>query len=273
LARQIVDRVAQTLPGRPVRVIADGGYAAKDFARDLPDGVHLIVRLPINAALYHPLEPTPTRRMGRPPRKGDRLGSPTTLARKRKGWSDHPNEAGTQVQSWSALWHSVLPGRPVRVVVVRRKAVAKKKRKNQRTLRSPVEAFFTTDLTLSVEAILTHYRDRWAVEIDIRDGQAYYGLAQDHCRKWRRIVGANTFRCLMAAARTLWFVERTQAIGQIDLRRYRPWYRQKVAPSQLDVLTLCREVLRAEGVSPMMRFHKPLDETLKGTGNTQIQAA
>ena len=211
--------------------------------------------------------------MGRPPTKGPRLGSPTTLARKRKGWSDHPSEVGAKVQSWEALWHRVLPGRPVRVVVVRRQVGAKTKRKNQRSLRSPVEAFFTTDLTLSVEDLLTHYRDRWSVEIDIRDGQAYYGLAQDHCRKWSRIVGANTFRLAMAAARTLWFMERAQDMGQLDLKRYRPWYRQKVAPSQLDVLTLCQEALQAEGVSPITRFHPTLDETQKGTDSTQLQAA
>lgn len=273
LARQIIDRVAQTLPGRPIRVIADGGYAAKDFARDLPESVDLIVRLPINAALYQPLAPANTRRLGRPRRKGERLGSPTTLARQRQGWTDHPSEAGTTVQSWVALWHSVLPGRHVRVVVVRRKAVTKTKRKSQRTLRAPVEAFFTTDLTLSVEDLLTHYRDRWAVEIDIRDGQAYYGLGQDHCRKWRRIVGANTFRCVMAAARTLWFMERAHGLGQLDLRRYRPWYRQKVAPSQLDVVTLCREALHTEGVLPIVRFDHPVDETHQGAENTQLQAA
>jgi hypothetical protein len=36
-----------------------------------------------------------------------------------------------------------------------------------------VEAFFTTDLMRSVDDILKHYRDRWAVDIDIRDGQAF----------------------------------------------------------------------------------------------------
>jgi hypothetical protein len=39
-----------------------------------------------------------------------------------------------------------------------------------------VEAFFTTALTLSLDTILETYGDRWAVEIDIRDGQAFYGL-------------------------------------------------------------------------------------------------
>jgi hypothetical protein len=273
LARQIVDVVAQTLPRRSIRVIADGGYATKDFARHLPTSVDLIVRLPIHAALYKPLERPATRRRGRPPLKGERLGSPTTLARTRTGWSAHPSEAGATMQAWEALWHSVLPGRPVQVVIVRRKAYTKTKRTNRRTLRAPVEAFFTTDLTLRVEAILASYRDRWAVEIDIRDGQAYYGLAQDHCRTWRRIVGANTFRLVMAAARTLWFMEQANGRAQLDLRRYRPWYRQKVAPSQLDVVTLCREALHAEGVFPIVRFHHPLEEMHQDIENTPPLAA
>jgi hypothetical protein len=74
----------------------------------------------------------------------------------------------------------------------------------------------------SVDDILKHYRDRWAVDIDIRDGQAFYGLGQDQCRKWRRIVGANTFRLVMAAARTLWFVAQAQRMKPLDLCRYRP---------------------------------------------------
>jgi DDE superfamily endonuclease len=273
LARQLIDVVVDALPGRAIRVIADGGYATKDVVRDLPESVHLIVRLPIHAALYEPLKPTPTPRLGRPPRKGERLGSPTTLARQRPGWHDHPHEAGAQMQSWMALWHSVLPGRPIRVVVVKRKAAAKTKRKRSRVLKAPVEAFFTTDLTLSVENILAHYSDRWAVEIDIRDGQAYYGLGQDHCRKRCRIIGANTFRFVMAAARTLWFIERTAHMETLDLRRYRPWYREKVTPSQLDVLILCREALHAEGVSPILRFDHPLDETCPLSENTQAHAA
>lgn len=177
------------------------------------------------------------------------------------------------MQSWDALWHSVLPGRLIRVVVVKRKTAAKTRRKGSRVLKAPLEAFFTTDLTLNLEAILTPYGDRWAVEIDIRDGQAYYGLGQDQCRKRRRIIGANTFRLLMAAARTLWVVERTALIGPLDLRRYRPWYRKKVAPSQLDVLILCREALQAEGVSPIIRFDHGLDENRQLSENTQTKAA
>ena len=150
LARAIIDLVAQTLPGRPIRALVDGGYATKDFLRELPESVQVIARMPIIAALYETLKPTSKPRVGRPLLKGQRLGSPKTLARKRKGWHDHPTEAETQVQSWVTLWHSVLPGRTVRVVVVRRKSTPEAKRKGHRKPRALVEAFVTTDLNLRV---------------------------------------------------------------------------------------------------------------------------
>lgn len=272
-AREIVDFVAMTLPERAIRVVADGGYAPKEFLRRLPEAVHVISRLLITAQLYEFPPPRIKPGPGRPASKGKPLGSAQTLARKRKGWSDHPSEAGTKVQSWIGLWHRVLPGRPIRVVIVRRKASTKRRKSTQRKPRPLVEAFFTTALTLSLEAILETYGDRWAVEIDIRDGQAFYGLGQDQCRQWRRIVGINTFRLLMAAARTLWFVEHTQRTGRLDLCRYRPWYRQKVAPSQLDSVWMCREALHAAGVFPIVRFHQGVDENHNDTENTMLRAA
>lgn len=47
LAREIVDFVAQTLPGRLIRAIVDGGYATKELARDLPASVEIVARMPI----------------------------------------------------------------------------------------------------------------------------------------------------------------------------------------------------------------------------------
>ena len=39
---------------------------------------------------------------------------------------------------------------------------------------------------------------------------AFDGLGQDQCRKRQRIIGANTFRLVMAAARTLWFIAQVE---------------------------------------------------------------
>ena len=68
------------------------------------------------------------------------------------------------------------------------------------------------------------------------------------------MVGANTLRLVLAAARTLWFVEQAYRTAALDLTRYRPWYRHKVAPSQLDIVWTWREALHAAGVFPIPRF-------------------
>jgi hypothetical protein len=259
LARASVEFVAAQLPGRPIRALADGGYAPKEFLCDLPDTVHVVSRCLLSGKLYALPEPPAGKRRGRPPRKGKLLGSPKTLARRRRGWQPHPTEAQAEVQAWVGLWHTVLPGRLVRVVVVRRPA-ARSKQPGQRNPPPPVEAFFTTELSLSLEDILRQYRDRGAVAIAIRDSNAFNGLGQDQCRKIPRIVGANTFRLVMAAARTLWFLEQAHQLHGMALRRYRPWYRQKCAPSQLDIAWACREALHEAGVFPIPRFPSDLAE-------------
>ncbi len=260
LARAILDFVAEQLPGRSIRSLADGGYATKDYVRQLPKAVHVVGRFPISAKLYAlPPPPTPKRR-GAPRKKGDLIGSPKTLAPTAQGWGPHPSEAGAELQAWCGLWHAVLPGRLVRVVVLRRQGPPTTKRPGQRKPPPAIEAFFTTDLTLSAEEIVREYGYRWAVEITIRDSNAFAGLGQDQCRKRQRIIGANTLRLVMAAARTLWFIDRVEHGLEVPLCRYRPWYRQKVAPSQLDVVWACREALQEAGIFPIPRFTPELAE-------------
>jgi len=67
------------------------------------------------------------------------------------------------------------------------------------------------------------------VAIAIRDANAFDGLGREQCRKWQRLVGANTFRLGLAAARTLGFLDQVERGTTFNLWRYRPWYRQKVA--------------------------------------------
>jgi hypothetical protein len=97
-------------------------------------------------------------------------------------------------------------------------------------------------------------RQSFTRQITIRDSNAFAGFGQDQCRKRERVVGANTLRLLLAAARTLWFVEQTSRAVPFALQRSRPWYRQKCAPSQLDIVWACREVLQDAGVFPIPRF-------------------
>lgn len=260
LARAILDFVAEQVPGRPIRGLADGGYATKDYVRQLPKATQVVGRFPISAKLYE-LPPSPTaKRRGAPRKKGDLRGSPKTLVQTATGWLPHPSEAGAKIQAWDGLWHAVLPGRLVRVVVLRRQGQPTTKRSGQRKSPPAIEAFFTTDLALSAEEIVREYGHRWAVEIAIRDSNAFAGLGQDQCRKRQRILGANTLRLVLAAARTLWFMAHVDRGAEVPLCRYRPWYRQKVAPSQLDVAEACREALYEAGIFPIPRFTPDLAE-------------
>jgi DDE superfamily endonuclease len=273
LAREIVDFVAVQLPTRRIRVLGDGGYATKDYLQQLPATVDVVSRMLITGKLYALLPQRPLPRRGCPPKKGPLLGAPKTLARKRSGWQSHPTEAGAFVQAWDGVWHAVLPGRVIRVVVVHRPLRARVHKPGQRKPLPPVEAFFTTDLTLSLDAILGQYRERWAIEITIRDSNAFAGLGQDQCRKYERVVGANTLRLVLAAARTLWFVKHASQTPAIELRRYRPWYRQKAAPSQLDIVWTWREALHAAGVFPIPRFARDLAEIPREPENVLPLAA
>jgi hypothetical protein len=254
LAREMVDCVVAQLPQRPVRTLGDGGYATKEYLHQLPATVDVVGRMLVTGKLYAPPPPRVVLRRGCPPKKGVLLGSPKTLARKRTGWQPHPTEAGALVQAWEGIWHAVLPGGLLRVVVVRRPPSSRSRQPGQRKPPPAVEAFFSTDLTLSLVAILAQYRERWAVEITLRDSNALTGFGQDQCRKYERVVGANTLRLGLAAARTLWFVAQARRTDALALTRYRPWYRHKQAPSQLDILWACREALQDAGVFPRPRF-------------------
>jgi hypothetical protein len=154
LARDIRNFAAEQLPGRPIRTVADGGDATKDDVRQLPHAVHVVGRFPISAKLDElPAKPIQKRR-GAPRKQGTLIGSPKTSAKTETGWAPHPSEAGTEGQAWCGLWHSGLPGRLIRVVVVRRDATRCPKKAGQRKPPPPVAAFFTTDLALSPDALL-----------------------------------------------------------------------------------------------------------------------
>ena len=256
LARRIVDHVAAELPTRAIHVATDGGYATQAFLRALPSNVHVVGRCLLTAKLYQLPPPRIKGQRGAPRKKGAVIGSPKTLATPSPTWHPHPQEAGAVIQSWVGIWHSVLPGRPIRIVVVWRPHRADSPKplgKKAFGRLKPLEAFFSTDVSLSPHAVLATYADRWAMEIDIRDGHAYYGVAQDQCRKFARIVGANTLRLLLAAARTLWFIVTSEQQADVALQRFRPWYRHKVAPSQFDVAWACREDLQGAGIFPIPR--------------------
>jgi hypothetical protein len=246
LAREMVGLIADTLVDRPIMVSADGGYSTKEFLRKLPENVKVTGRFPISSNLYQLPAPKAKGTRGPKPKKGPLIGCAKTMASKKKGWIAHPTEANTYIQAWKGIWHSVLPGVVITVVVVKRDKAAGDKKE--------IEAFFSTDLSLSMDEILDEYRQRWAVEINIRDANAYFGFGGDQCQSYRCIVGVNTFRALLAACRSVWFLQRLEKNDAINLLNGRPWYRKKTHPTQLDAYWMFKEALACEGITPTPAF-------------------
>jgi hypothetical protein len=85
LARPILDFVAEQLPGRSIRSLADGGYTTKDDVRQWPQAAHVVGRCPISAQLYELPPFSAPKRRGAPRKKGALIGSPKTLAQTTTG--------------------------------------------------------------------------------------------------------------------------------------------------------------------------------------------
>ena len=243
LARQMLDQVCGLLgPDRTVLSVQDGEYSTKKFLRNLPENAHVVGRLPIDSVLYDEPGPREPGQRGRPPQKGPRLGNAKELAETATDWPSH--QAGAETLTVEGYWHSVLPGHRLRVVIVRREQANGRKK--------ALEAFFTTSLKLESQQILEQQRGRWSVEILIREANEHYGLGQDRCRTYERIVGVNGFRMLIAAAQVLWFArEVKQPLAPL---RYQPWYEQKEHPSSHDICWAVRERLMMEGIIPTVGF-------------------
>ena len=253
LARAMLDRLCGVVsPARKVLSVQDGDYSTKYFLRDLPEQAQVIGRLPKNSPLYAVPVPKAEGRPGRQAQKGPRLGTAETLADEDQGWRPHPEEAGAEVRLVTGIWHSVLPGVVLHVVLVRRLALKQAPSKKQR--QRWVEAFFTADLSLSLEAVLREYQGRWSIEITIWQARQSFGLGQDRCRRYRRIVGINALRMVLMATEVLWFAGKVSSVRSMDLVVYRPWYLQKRGPSLHDIAWALREQLYCQGITPKVGF-------------------
>ena len=261
LGQRLVRRVAEEVGSeRRVLTVQDGNYATQYLLQDLPENTGVVGRLPKNAALYERPEPKPEGKPGPQPKKGDKIGSPKELAESGLGgnseWTDHPTEEGAQICSFEAIWHSVLPGEVLRVVILRRPhlAGASSAKKRKRYL----EVFFTTVLRLGPEQILKEYRGRWSIEILIREARESFGLGKDRCRNARKISGINNFRLLIGAAEVLYTAETKEAEKQETGRdeppdsfdQLRPWYQDPGTPNLFDIHWGVREEMAKAGITP-----------------------
>lgn len=166
--------------GKPLWVVADGGYAKAPFLRPaLRAGVVVVGRLRKDAALR---DVPPARRpgqRGRPRTYGPNTISLAKRAGQRRGWRAteavlYGKRVAKTFKTFLATWRPV--GGMLRVVLVREEHTWL--------------AFFCTDPRAPVEQVLEAVADRAAIEQDFHDLKEVEGLGQQQVRDVWANVGA-----------------------------------------------------------------------------------
>ena len=223
LAQQLIATLIHWFPERRFILVGDGGYASHAlaaFCYHHRQHVTLVSRFRPDANLYEAPNGKRSAKGGRPRLKGRKLPAPSAVVKNapRRRFTVHWYGGQTRRVElvWGAGgWYKGGEGLvPIRWVFVH---------DVQGTHRD--EYFFTTDLTLSADQIVSLYTGRWSIEVTFEEVRRHLGFATP--RNWSAKSVLRTAPCLLGLfslvslifAR-LWGPARTQP--RID-----PWYPKK----------------------------------------------
>lgn len=238
LARQLMVELAGRLPERRFVLCADGAYAT--LAGDELPRTTVVSRMRRDAALYGPRPPR-TGKRGRPRARGERLPTPTELARRARKWStvEVPWRGRTVTKMlWPrpVLWYGVRPTAMVLLVVVRDPAG-----------KEHDDFFFTTDLGMAPAEVVSTYGDRWAIECTYRDVKQLAHGQEPETWKGKGPERAANLAFWLHGATWLWYLD---VSGTTPTFTTQPWYSTKRLPSFADALAQLRRVLWRQRISP-----------------------
>jgi len=242
LAVEMLDVLRNALDKtRAIRVLGDTAYGGKSVTRHLPEKTDLISRMTMTAALYAEPPQRKPGQNGRPRKKGRRLPSPKQMAQSNTKWRRatvqlYGKNVVVLYKTVDALWYPSAGSRPLRIVVVRD---PRGKRKD--------DCFFSTDLSMTPEAILEAYALRWAIEVAFRDSKQCLGFERPQCRTRQAVERTAPFAFVTYAVIVAWFCQCGHKLYPGLLPRA-PWYRHKRAPSFADMHNILRVVLVREGL-------------------------
>lgn len=241
LAREGIALVARWAaafaPGRTVYVVGDTAYTNQTTMGGRPANVEVVGRLRLDAALFGPPPPRRPGQRGRSRTRGERLPTPQAMATQR-------TERGTWhrlrlllygktvtplVFRGTALWYGALREAPIRFVVVRDPSGRRRD-----------EAFFCTDLTVTVVFLLTTFAKRWTLEVTFFDCKQSLGFEDPQSQTVRAVQRTAPFAAVVYALVVLWAAQQIHA-GQVLRWLTRPWYRHKASLSFADLLAAFRQ--------------------------------
>jgi len=205
-AVEMLCSLAACFPALPVLVVTDSWFGNDGLFRPLSTSEYrfdILSRLRSNITLYD----LPPQRLGcqrgRPRKYGAKLGAVSDIA-------PHRREQAQTI--------------PVFLYGKRREVVASEQVVMLKNLRCPVRvvwvfrktrwvAFFTTDLSLSVQQIIEYYGARWKIESGFKEIKQEIGSATSQTRNAYAVINHLNF-CMMAATITWIYADRIEANPQ-----------------------------------------------------------
>jgi hypothetical protein len=190
----MMQQVRRWLPGRPLVLVVDGGFAAVWLTLAcVKNKVVMGSRLRWDAALYHPPGPQPLGKRGAKPLQG-------TRPRRWQAWAERSDTSwedvevvwygGQRKQLWvfshAALWYR----RGLPTVDICSVLVCDPEGKLR------MAAFFWTDLQATPAPILAWVVMRWSVEVTCEEARAHLGVEPQ--RQWSDHAIARTTPVLLA---------------------------------------------------------------------------
>lgn len=207
--------LSKGVPERHFHVYADSAYGGQSVLAHLLARFDLTSRMPLDARLHAPIPERQRATRGRPRKRGPRLPNPEHMLEQQRAWHLTLQLYGRQdkvrVVEAVAYWYSV-PNRPLKIVVV-----------EPLTGSRPVQAFYSTVVTQTVEEVLQGYAGRWSEEP----------------QGWSHLAARRTapMAMLLYSLTVLWFAKEEHTHYEPS---FRPWYRHKVRPSFADMLSTLR---------------------------------
>ncbi len=191
LVTQALDRlrhIVASAPGRPLRLLVDGGYTNNTFFRGLPQGVQVIGRIRKDAKLHFPAHPPQPGQLGRTRRYGDLAPTPEQLrCDESVPWQSVRVFAAGRYHDFRVktlnrlLWRSAGYQRPLRLLVIA--PLAYRPAKNSRVLYRQPAFLICTELALDLATLLQRYVWRWEIEVNHREEKTLFGVGQAQVRQ------------------------------------------------------------------------------------------
>lgn len=239
--RQMLKQVRRWLPERSIVLVGDNTFAALDLlhaACQLPHPVHIVTRLRLDAALYHPAPGRQAKQLGRPRKVGKRLPSLQSLVGNPytpwetivlKDWYGQGNYT-LQIASCTAVWyHTGLPPVPIRWILIQ-----------DPKGRFQTQALLCTDLSAQPQHILQWFRWRWQLEVTFEEVRTHLGVESQ--RQWSPLAILKTTPALFALfSIVVLLAHQAQSLHPFQLP-HTAWY-HKPLPTFSDALALVRQRL------------------------------